>query len=94
MIFTNINVFWSFTKRSVYKKVKFGEKLFQFLSRLSHKVCRFLSSPYDGVMLEPTESILVYMHYVAVNYIIVLGLGIIVVFFVTSLETCFSLSIQ
>ena len=37
-IFTNINVFWS---------VNFGENLFQtnLLSRLSHKVCRLLSSP-------------------------------------------------
>ena len=45
--FTNINVFWSFTKRSVEKKVKFGEKLFEtkLLSRLSHKVCSLLSSP-------------------------------------------------
>ena len=34
------NVFWSFTKRSVWSKVKFGENLFQtkLLSRLSHKV--------------------------------------------------------
>ena len=45
-------------------------------------------------MLELTSEYMVYMHYVAVNYIIVLGLGIIVVFFVTSLETCFTLSIQ
>ena len=44
VIFTNINVFWSFTKKSVSKKVKFGEKLFQFFSRWSHKVCRLLSS--------------------------------------------------
>ena len=37
-IFTNINVFWS---------VNVGENLFQtnLSSRLSHKVCRFLSSP-------------------------------------------------
>ena len=40
----NIYVFWSFTKRSVQRKVKFGEKLFQtkLLSCLSHKVyCPF-----------------------------------------------------
>ena len=38
VIFTNINVFWS---------VNVGENLFQtnLLSRLSHKVCRLLSSP-------------------------------------------------
>ena len=48
VIFTNINVFWSFTKRSVWRKLKFGEKLFQtkLLSRLSQKVCRLLSSPF------------------------------------------------
>ena len=48
VIFTNINVFWSFTRRSVKKSWKFGEKLFQtkLLSRLSHKVCRHLSSPF------------------------------------------------
>ena len=42
----NINVFWSFTKRSVKRKVKFGEKLFQtkLLSRLSHKAYRLLCS--------------------------------------------------
>ena len=42
-----INIFWSFTKRSVYRKVKFGGKLFEtkLLSRLSHKVCRLLSTP-------------------------------------------------
>ena len=36
-----------FTKISVQRKVKFGEELFQtkLLSRLSHKVCRLLSSP-------------------------------------------------
>ena len=34
-------------KRSVSRKVKFGEKLFQtkLLSHLSNKVCRLLSSP-------------------------------------------------
>ena len=38
----NIYVFWSFTKRSVQRKVKFGEKLFQtkLLSCLSHNVYR------------------------------------------------------
>ena len=43
----NINVFWSFTERSVQRKVKFGEKLLQtkLLPRLSHKVCRLLPSP-------------------------------------------------
>ena len=42
----NINVFWSFTKRSVKRKVKFGENLFQIklLSRLSRKVYRLLYS--------------------------------------------------
>ena len=42
-----INVFWSLKKRSVQRKVKFGGKFFQpkLLSRLSHKVCRLLSSP-------------------------------------------------
>ena len=77
--------------------MKFDEKFFQakFLSRLSHKVCRLLSFPvfqtgaYDGVMLELPSQYMVYMHYVAVYYNIVLGLGIIVVFFVMSLETCF-----
>ena len=58
VIFTNINVFWSFTKRCVWRKLKFGEKLFQtkLLSRLSHKVCRLLFCPvllrkvhYDGI---------------------------------------------
>ena len=41
-----INIFWSFTWRSVLRKVKLGGKLFQtkLLSRLSHKVCRLLSS--------------------------------------------------
>ena len=41
------NVFWSFTKRSVWRKVKFGENVFQTksLSRLPHKVCCLLSSP-------------------------------------------------
>ena len=41
------NVLWSFTKRSVWRKVTFGENLFQtkLLSRLSHKVCCLLSSP-------------------------------------------------
>ena len=36
-----------FTKISVQRKVKFGEELFQtkLLSRLSHKLCRLLSSP-------------------------------------------------
>ena len=77
--------------------MKFDEKFFQakFLSRLSHKVCRlhFLSriqtGAYDGVMLELPSQYMVYMHYVAVYYNIVLGLEIIVVFFVMSLETCF-----
>ena len=43
----NINVFLSFTKRSVYRKMKFKANFFQitFLSRLSHKVCRPLCSP-------------------------------------------------
>ena len=43
----NTYVLWSFTKRSVWRKVTFGENLFQtkLLSRLSHKVCRLLSSP-------------------------------------------------
>ena len=43
----NANVFWSFTKRSVWRKVEFGKKLFQtkLLSHLSHKVCRLLSFP-------------------------------------------------
>ena len=56
VIFTNINVFWSFTKRSVY----FGEKLFQtkLLTRLSHKVCRLLSSP---VLLRK-------VHYYGISY--------------------------
>ena len=45
-------------------------------------------------MLDLPTQYMVYMHYVAVNYIIVLGPGIIVVFFVMSLETCFTLSIQ
>ena len=42
----NIYVFWSFTKRYVQMKVKFGEKLFQtkLLSRLAHEVCRLRSS--------------------------------------------------
>ena len=36
-----------FSKISVQRKVKFGEELFQtkLLSRLSHKLCRLLSSP-------------------------------------------------
>ena len=41
------NVFWSFAKRPVYRKGKFGGKVFRtrLLSRLLHKVCRLLSSP-------------------------------------------------
>ena len=60
VIFTNINVFWSFTKRSVWRKLEFGEKLLQtkLLSRLSHKVCRLLSSP---VLLRK-------VHYYGISY--------------------------
>ena len=43
----NINVFWSFTKRSLYRRVKFGENLFhtKLLSRLSHRFAVFFSLP-------------------------------------------------
>ena len=43
----NTNFFWSLTKKSVQRKGKFDEKLFQtkLLSRLSHKICRLFSSP-------------------------------------------------
>ena len=43
----DVNVFWSFTKRSVKRKLKFGGMFFQakLLSRLSHRVCRFPPSP-------------------------------------------------
>ena len=43
----DINVFWSFTERSVKRKLKFGGMFFQakLLSRLSHRVCRFPPSP-------------------------------------------------
>ena len=43
----NIDVFCSSTKRSVQRNVKFCGRFFQtkLLSRLSHKVCRRLSSP-------------------------------------------------
>ena len=43
----DINAFWSFTKRSVQRRVDFGGRVFQtkLLSRLSHKVCGLPSSP-------------------------------------------------
>ena len=43
----DINAFWSFTKRSVQRRVDFGGRVFQtkLFSRLSHKVCGFPSSP-------------------------------------------------
>ena len=43
-----INAFWSFTIRSVKKRLKFGGKVFKIklLSRLSHKVCRLLPLPF------------------------------------------------
>ena len=42
----NIDVFWSFTKTSVERKVKFEANLFQtkLLSPLSHKACHLLCS--------------------------------------------------
>ena len=42
-----INAFWSFTIRSVKKRLKIGGKFFKtkLLSRLSHKVCRLLPLP-------------------------------------------------
>ena len=43
----NIDILRSSTKRSVFGNVKFGGRFFQakLLSRLSHNVCRRLSSP-------------------------------------------------
>ena len=43
----NIDILCSSTKRSVFGNVKFGGRFFQatLLSRLSHNVCRRLSSP-------------------------------------------------
>ena len=53
----NIDILCSSTKRSVLGNVKFGGRFFQakLLSRLSHKVCRRLSSP---VLLRKFTSIL------------------------------------
>ena len=45
----NNNMFWSFAKRSVKRRVNFGGKIFQTISRSSHKICRLLSSPPDQV---------------------------------------------
>ena len=41
------SMFSGLLQRSVYRRVKFGGKFFptKLLSRLSHKVCRLLSSP-------------------------------------------------
>ena len=43
----NINFFLLFYKKICFRNVKFGKRFFQkkLLSRLSHKVCRRLSSP-------------------------------------------------
>ena len=43
----NINFFLLFCKKICFRNVKFGKRFFQkkLLSRLSHKVCRRLSSP-------------------------------------------------
>ena len=43
----NINFFLLFYKKIRFRNVKFGKRFFQttLLSRLSHKVCRRLSSP-------------------------------------------------
>ena len=43
-----IKAFWSFTVRSVKKRVKFAGNFFKIklLSRLSHKVCRLLPLPF------------------------------------------------
>ena len=45
MIFSYINGFWSFTKRYVWRRVKFGKNFFQtkLLSHLSHRVCHLFS---------------------------------------------------
>ena len=77
--------------------MKFDEKFFSskiFVTLVtqglpSSFLSRIQTGAYDGVMLELPSQYMVYMHYVAVYYNIVLGLGIIVVFFVMSLETCF-----
>ena len=47
VIFTQVCVFWSFTKWPVLRKVKFGGKVFQtkLLAHLSNKVFCLLSSP-------------------------------------------------
>ena len=47
------NAFWSFTIRSVKKRVKIGGTFFKtkLLSRLSHKVCRLLPLPVCFVSL-------------------------------------------
>ena len=134
VIFTSINVFWSFAKE---EEVKFDEKFFQakFLSRLSHKVfrqprpqsfslkkwvggktrilgctrrhvtsrCQGLFPPHPfferkalgtRLVFRPVTESIYGLYALCCSYIIVLGLGIIVVFFVTSLGTCFTLSIR
>ena len=65
VIFTYVNVFWSFTKRPVHRRVKFVRNVFQtkLLSRLSHKICHLLSSPVLSHKLTISRMWLCFYHY-------------------------------